>query len=251
MSRENTAAISDFPRTHWSLVARAGQDAAAERREALSRLLGRYRPPLRSHLISRKRLDQDRADDLLQSFITRQVLERELFARADQERGRFRTFLLTALDRFVFNELRDENVRERHVRHCDEQTEDVVAAASEPQDRFDIEWAREVLAEALHRMRQECRGLGKQTTWEVFRARVLRPILTGGEPEPYGQLVERLNFLSPAQASNALITSKRMFVRILRGVVGEYEIEPAQVDAEIADLREILSRGRAGRRAAR
>src|SRR5207237_1804173 len=80
MSRENAGIISDFPRTHWSLVAKAGHDLAAERREALGRLLERYRPPLRSHLICRKQLDPDRADELLQSFIAAQVLERELFA---------------------------------------------------------------------------------------------------------------------------------------------------------------------------
>lgn len=233
-------------------MARAGHEPAEDRNKALSRLLERYRPPLRSHLICRKRLETERADDLLQSFIARQVLARELCALADRQRGRFRTFVLTALDRFVFNELRNERVRQRHLQSSGcEGSLSQIADSCDRHDAFDIEWARVVLAQALRRMRQECRGLGRATIWAIFRARILRPIFTDRQPESYDRLVHRLGFASPSQASNALITSKRMFVRTLRAVVGEYEMGEADVDAELADLREILSGSRAGRRRAR
>jgi hypothetical protein len=42
------------------------------------------------------------------------------------------------------------------------------------------------------------------------------------------------------------MTSKRMFIRELRTVVGEYEAEPGRVDEEIADLKRILSKGGRG-----
>ena len=215
----------------------------------MAQLLDRYRPPLRSHLVSRKHIDPEQADELLQSFLLRQVLERELIGSADQQRGRFRTFLLTALDRFVFNELRNERVRQRRVGGSEllAEAEEVPEGAAQPDEVFDVAWARGVLAESLRRMREECRGLGRPTIWGVFRARVLRPIFTARDPEPYAQVVERLGFASPTHASNALITSKRMFVRVLRAVVGEYERGEADVEAEIADLRRILSASRAGR----
>jgi hypothetical protein len=44
------------------------------------------------------------------------------------------------------------------------------------------------------------------------------------------------------QAANALVTAKRMFTRILRGVIGEYESDEEEIDSEIDDLHKILAR---------
>jgi hypothetical protein len=59
---------------------------------------------------------------------------------------------------------------------------------------------------------------------------------------PYQQLVRELGLQSPAQAANVLITGKRMFIRCLRAVVGEYEVSEAQLDAEIGEIRQIIAR---------
>src|SRR4051812_34630004 len=71
-----------FPLTQWSLVARAGADptpddptAHAQRREALGVILTRYSPALRVHLRARG-IDADNAENLLHSFITDRVIER-------------------------------------------------------------------------------------------------------------------------------------------------------------------------------
>ena len=77
-----------FPSTRWSLVARAGQIDPESRREALGELLGRYLPALRAHLIHHKRLAPEKADDLVQEFITSKILEKDLIARADQPHDR-------------------------------------------------------------------------------------------------------------------------------------------------------------------
>src|SRR4051794_36682601 len=98
-------AAARFPTTRWSLVARAGEsgDAAeAARREALGVILGRYLPALRAHLLAR-RVPAGWVDDLLQGFIADKVIEYNLLGYADRGRGKFRTFLLTALDRFAAN----------------------------------------------------------------------------------------------------------------------------------------------------
>jgi hypothetical protein len=77
--------------------------------------------------------------------------------------------------------------------------------------------------------------------WGIFDARVVTPMLEHSEPLSYEQLVARMGFTSPAQASNVLVTAKRMFIRIIRGVIGEYELGDEGIDAEIADLRLLLS----------
>ena len=52
------------------------------------------------------RLVPEDADDMLQNFLSGPVLERDLISRAEKEKGRFRNFLLVALNRHVLNELR-------------------------------------------------------------------------------------------------------------------------------------------------
>ena len=111
---------------------------------------------------------------------------------------------------------------------------------------FDIAWARQVLARAIDQMRAECVRSDRADLWGVFECRILGPLLDGTEPLEYQALVERFGLASPAQASNVLMTGKRMFARSLRSVVAEYERDESEIDAEIADLRKILSRAGAG-----
>ena len=79
-----------FPSTQWSLVDRAAAGDAKARQRALGDLLQRYLPALRAHLVFKKRIDQERAEDLVQGFVTNKVIEQGLIARADPGKGRFR-----------------------------------------------------------------------------------------------------------------------------------------------------------------
>ena len=159
-----------------------------------------------------------RAEDLIQSFLLNKVLEGKLISKASRERGRFRGFLCTALDRFVANEIRRERAKMRSPEKSVTLDSGLgVADSSPPVDAsFDIAWARRLLADALESMRRECDRFNRADIWGVFEARV-RPMFGNAEPVPYEQLVERFGFRSPAQASNVLIGAKRMFERVLRG----------------------------------
>src|SRR5678815_584864 len=98
----------EFPTTRWSLIERtqcADGAPVAAGRTAMGMVLTRYLPPLRAHLL-RRGIAADRVDDLLQGFIADKVLERDLLATADRERGRFRSFLITALNNYAANQLR-------------------------------------------------------------------------------------------------------------------------------------------------
>lgn len=234
-----------FPTTSWSLVALAGNDADHSVREALGQLLTRYLPALRAHLVCSKRLAPDKANDVVQDFVARKILEKDLVARADRDLGRFRTFLLTTLDRFLLNQIRDAGARKRA---ADEGSEDLgervemLSVNSGPSDAFALEWARGVLAEAVKRMRDHCENTDRMEVWGVFELRILDPILKGAEPADYRELVERFGLRSPSQASNVMITGKRMYERVLRSVVAEYARDERDIDEEIDELRETLAR---------
>jgi DNA-directed RNA polymerase specialized sigma24 family protein len=237
-----------FPVTRWSLVVRAADTDAAIKRIALTELLEKYLPALRSYLKFSKHLDLDRADDLLQSFLASKVLDQDLIERADQRRGKFRTYLLTALDRFIVNQHRFDLAQKRSADRAGSLEESVEPAddEAEPIDTFEVAWARKVLDRAIGQMHQECHGTGRDDLWLVFDARVLSPTLGNNPLVSYEDLVERAGFSSPVRAANALVTAKRMFVRNLRAVIGEYEAEESEIDDEINDLHAILSR-RGGR----
>ena len=229
-----------FPSTHWSLVGRAAASDLAASRGALATLLNRYLLPMKVYLVRKRRLSGEEADDLLQSFVGEKVLDGEFVAAADQKRGRFRSFLLTSLDHFLIDQVRR---RKGHVWAGDEEALD--PAAPQGSDPFDVEWARQVINEALRRMEDECRAAGRADVWAMFERRVVGPTLLDRPAPPYEQLVAEIGFASPTQASNCLVTAKRMFARTLRDVVTEYAGEDANVEAELRDLMSILSGGRA------
>ena len=233
-----------FPTTQWTAVEEAGAPGSA----ALEALLPRYLPPLRMHLVRHRRLPVQQADDLLQAFLAEKVLERNLLGGAAREKGRFRTFLLVALDRFVSNRLRDEHRLKRSPAqgHAPmDEAIDAPAPGPTPSGVFEIEWARQVLGQAVQRMRSDCAASRREDVWGVFEGRVLAPTLEGAEPVPYEQLVERFALADADAASNLLVTAKRMFARRLRGVVGEYMGVGGEIEQEIAELRAVLARGRA------
>lgn len=237
--------MREFPtQTHWSLVRRAGsEDDAEARRAALEELLKRYRPALKKYLVFGRRMDEEAAEELLQEFIVGKVLEKHLIARAEPGKGRFRDLLVTALKRFHIDRIRHAARLAQKERPMGED-EDPAGDEATPARGLDVEWAREVIAQAIDGMKRECADKGRADLWHVFESQVLTPLLGGGGPaERYGELVKRLGLASPTQAHALLATAKRMFKRNLRDVVGRYEQTDEAVDEEIADLRRILAGG--------
>ena len=231
-----------FPTTDWSAVTRAGAGDGEQGRRALAALVSQYLPAIKSYLLVKHRLSPDRADDVAQAFLVSKVLEQGLFARADRARGKFRNFLMTTLDRFVVSELRRQQARQRAPAELAtlEAAKGVADPAAAAPHLFDIAWARQVLDLSLRNMRQECDVSGRPDVWGVFEARVLAPALEQPPPS-YRELVERFGLSSPEQASNVLITAKRMFLRNLRAVVRQYATDDSEVEEEIVRLRAILS----------
>jgi RNA polymerase sigma-70 factor (ECF subfamily) len=241
-----------FQTTHWSLVGRAAeqlQSRAADeaRRQALADLIRRYLPALRTFLIYRRRLDCDAADDILQEFIAEKVLQKGLLAHASKERGRFRMFLMSALDRFALSQFRKQRAKKRFAPDSvpvEEEMDAADASQLAPDEPSAIAWARQLLHQALDRMRQECERTDRADVWGVFEARLLNPMLHQADPVGYEELVARFKLGSPAQASNVFITSKRTFARVLRQLIGEYECSEEQIEAEISELMAVLARAK-------
>lgn len=236
-----------FPTTHWSLVARAGDDAGESQRHALGELMRRYLGPFRTYVVTKFRVDGHRADDLVAGFVASRLVERNLVGDAEQGRGKFRNFLMTALERYVVDHFRQESAQKRGGNRAPQDVADAQdwladAGAADPAAAFDASWAREVVRQAVERMRVATEST-RPDLWAVFTDRVLGPSFDGSEPSAYADLIARLGYKDEGQAANALHTAKRIFARTLRGIVAEYALSADDVDREIAELTELLGRG--------
>lgn len=235
-----------FPTTQWTLVGQAGLEFNETRRDALNELLRRYWAALRTHLIAKKRIESNLADDLVQGFIEKKILEKDLVSVAERGRGRFRNLLLTALDNYVANEMQKKNAQKRAADRAtsldvDERSQMAVGGDS-ADHAFDQAWAKQLLNQVIERMEAECQTDGRPDIWRVFQGRVIAPIMEGADPTDYDEIVAECGFKSPAQASNALVTGKRMFARLLRSAIAEYASSDEEIEVEIQELEAVLGR---------
>lgn len=236
MATDNSE-FRSFPDTPWYLVPKLGAAVPPEaKREALEKLVTRYRPAFLKHLVVTKRIQINDAEDLAQGFITTRILERDLIAKAERSKGKLRSFLVRALQNYV-EDCRRSRGRENLSAELEEGRD---VPHPPPADPFDGEWARIVLTRTLDRMKAECSDKGRSHVWQVFRARVVAPIVDGTPAPSYDEMVRKYGFASPKEANHLFVNAKRTFIRLLGEVIGEYATKE-EIAEEINDLKVILS----------
>src|SRR5262249_40231517 len=186
------ARMNRFDTTQWSLVLRArGEGEAA--RAALEALCRTYRPPVFAY-IRRHGYARDIADDLTQAVFAR-FLERASYESAEPELGRFRTFLLTAVQRFLINEGRAGQTVKRggrvRVQPLDETDADAPDEET-PERAFERSWAFVVLDNALRRLRAEADEAGKREQFDRLRTFLVE----APDKTEYGRIAAELGLRS-------------------------------------------------------
>jgi RNA polymerase sigma-70 factor (ECF subfamily) len=166
MAEQDTAiqsGQSQFPPTAWSLLERLRDPKDPRVRAYLDRMVAAYwRPVYKFVRVSWKRSNED-AKDLTQAFFIH-LMEGDLLARADPERGNFRKLLLAALRNFLSNDARSGQAVKRGggrtVVSLDVSPEESGPAADsgDPQDAFESQWAKELLERAIQRLPERCRS---------------------------------------------------------------------------------------------
>ncbi|MCX6928562.1 MAG: hypothetical protein NT154_35935 [Verrucomicrobia bacterium] len=244
MKKPTTSGLEEnwqWPATGWSdsghLPSTLGRNVSK-----LNELILRYQAPLKAYLLAAFPGLVNEADELLQDFAQDRILREGWLRKADQQRGRFRDFLKISLKNFV----RDRLSSRVNAPISLEELECDLASEAVGEETFDLEWGRAILTEVLTRMEQDCRTPQKNQPnrpqiWEVFRLRLLQPILEGAQPVGYEELVSKLGIVSPFAAQNLLATAKRMFERHLNEVIGEYEAAGEAAKVEVEELKKFLA----------
>ena len=238
--------VAVLPPTRWSMVARACDREGETWLADIASITLIYRPVLVRYLILRLRVSPDRAEDIVQAFLLEKLMDQNVLLKASQRRGRFRSFIIKVFSNYAVGQLRGQlALKSRPSSPEAERLDDLPELRSGDTplaDSFDALWARQVLARTLDRIREECLSKDRQVLWKVLEARILVPILDNSPPISYEELVVRFGLRSPSEASNMLITAKRMFARVLREVVRETVADDKDVDTEIRELKRVLAK---------
>ncbi len=154
--------MTRFTTTRWSLVLQARQETSRVH-TALNALCQMYRPPVLAY-IQAQGYTSDAAEDLAQRFFLH-FIEDAYHANADPARGRFRSFLITAIKRFLVDAYKEAHRLKRGGGAPHESLDDGSVAladhAANPESAFERAWAMTVLNTAVGKLRNEADRSGK------------------------------------------------------------------------------------------
>lgn len=231
-----------FATTRWSVVCAAGKEDTAAH-AALAALCETYWYPLYAFL-RRRGCPREEAEDVTQAFFAR-LLERGWVRSADRDRGRFRTFLLTALTRFLSKE-RDKARAEKRGGGRAKLSLDFEAGESryrlEPSDEgtpdrlFERRWAMTVLDRVLARLEEE----HADDPAKAAKFAALKPLMTASDAAaPYAEVAATLG-MSEGAVKVAVHRLRKRYKELLRDEVAHTVSDAAAVEQELADLRAAL-----------
>jgi RNA polymerase sigma factor (sigma-70 family) len=227
-----------FLTTHWSVVVNARAPDSKTAKAALESLCRAYWYPLYAFVRRLGHSPHD-AEDLIQGFFA-QCIEKDYLRAADRDKGRFRSFLLLALKRFLANEWDRARTRKRggdrqiisldaEERYAAEPTE-----ALSPDKLFERRWALTLLENVLAKLKAEQTAAGRLA---IFTE--LQPVLTS-RGTLYADLAKRLG-LTESAVKVAVHRLRQRYRELLEQEIANTVSSLAEIAEERRYLLRILS----------
>ncbi len=244
VSGEGPGASPDFTTTQWGMVLAAADSSNPDQQQALTDLCQLYWYPVYA-FVRRRGADPDTALDHTQGFFAK-LLEKKYLKAADEQRGHFRAFLLTALKFHLSDSAKHDRAQKRggttHIVSVDgldaERRYRVEPVERQtPETLFERRWAMTVLERAMERLLQDHAGSDEQR-----RATRLAACLTGEIPHGgYKKLAEELG-MNEAAAKTALHRLRRRYGALVREEVARIVDDSHKIDDEVRHLFAVLQR---------
>ena len=243
-SNAQSPRVQAFATTRWSQVLAAGGSDETISREALAELCRTYWYPLYAFVRCKGHSPQE-AEDLTQGFFLR-LLEHDWVARADQGKGRFRTFLLTMLTRFMANEWDKASRQKRggHLQQLPLTVEDAERRFSRepidpctPEQEFERQWALVVLDRVLDQLGEDYARRNQAALFET-----LKPTLIGDrEAQPYQQLANDLE-MTEGSVKVAVHRLRQRYRERLLEEIAQTVACPEEAESELRHLFRVLAK---------
>jgi RNA polymerase sigma factor (sigma-70 family) len=241
LSAQGSVNTNQFRTTLWTTVLAAGNQSSPDSGAALARLCQVYWPPV--YAFVRKRTPSpEQAQDLTQSFFAR-FLEKNYVARAERNRGRFRSFLMTAVENFLC----DEHDRANSLKRGGGQAplsldlalaeEDILPGTGDsPALAFDKRWARSLLDEVTRRLAEEYETSGRLCLFEHLQSH----LWGDADSIPYEDLSKRLQ-MSTVHLRVLAHRMRQRYRAILREEIAATVTNPEEIESEIRYLLQVVS----------
>lgn len=239
----STRGAAQFTTTHWSVVLAAGHASSPDAHAALEQLCRAYWYPLYAY-VRRRGYGPEDAEDLTQSFFAR-LLAKDNLAKADRERGRFRTFLITSLNNFLADEWDKSRCQKRgggltivsfHAVAAEERYQ------LEPQDPYDAmtiferRWVATLMNAVLARLEREYRNAGKQKLFAV-----LKDFIAGDHGRISYAEAGRKFHLSENAIKQTVHRLRRRYRQLFRDEIAQTVANPAEIEDEVRHILAVVS----------
>jgi RNA polymerase sigma-70 factor (ECF subfamily) len=237
-----------FQATHWTAIEEVHKGQGRRAQILLGDLLTTYWKPVYCYLRHRG-YDNEQAKDLTQSFFQEVVLGRDLIQRADRTKGRFRTLLLRALDRYLVSVHRKETAQKRippeklmPLEAADLRELPEAFDGLDPEEAFHYAWVSNLLDRMILEVKRECCQRGRETHWNLFHERILQPIITGKASPSLEELCRKYDVDATTRASKMVFLVKTRFQAALKRLLRQSVASEAQVDEEMRELMRFLAK---------
>ena len=236
-----------FLTTLWSFVGHI-QSEDDKDRVLIGLLLDRYWKPVYCYL-RHKGYDNEEAKDLTQGFFHEVVLNRNLIQRADQSKGRFRTFLLHALDQHLLNEKRRRTTQKRSPKGrlvsfdiINPPALPEAVSKLNPEDSYNYAWTASMLDQVLSEVEANCLEDGLELHWRVFQDKIVQPILGDTLPPSFADICDKYDIDDQKRAANMITTIKRRLQKALNQFIRNTAPSDDEMQEEFAEIVQFFSK---------
>jgi RNA polymerase sigma-70 factor (ECF subfamily) len=230
--------VAGFRPTLWTVVLRAKDPGAPDRREALERLFQTYWKPVYFHI--RRTHDAEAAQDIAQGFFTT-FLEKDYLKSVEREKGKFRTFLCVALRNYMADESDRARAQKRgggkpmlslDFARAETEISRMPAAKENPDKLFQRQWALEVIKRSLQALRAEFLASDRLAEFEAISLY----LSAGGKEAPsHADLAKRLG-ISESDVNNRVHRLRSRYRELILEEVRSYSDSEEEAQQELREL---------------
>jgi len=224
-----------FPETKWTILAEATLNGSEVEKGFLSEICLKYKDPV-DKIINLKGIPAERVEDVRQDFFLT-LMKGSFFKKASQAKGKFRTFLLKALQDFLVDDFRRNSAKKRGGSIIHEAISETSAITDTDETEFDLVWAETLFNNALDHVLAIAIEKRGHEGWKA-----LKPFFgLDSEEQDYDQLAAVLD-LSVSGSKTEVARLRKKLREQLRVEVGLTVDAPHEIDEELRYLKESMIR---------